>query len=274
MKRFTQIMLSAITLGALTLPMVGQAQTLTAGMGTAFNKRVTARLGYFWSDAKSKVRLDSSDGQFGTEINFEDDLGLQSSKGLSMLDLNWRLNLHHRIEASYVSLNRSGDTNVTADIRFGDDVFTIGTEINSKFQTDIWRVAWGWSWINNSKFEFGTLLGLHVTQIEVGIRALDGRIEENKSTTAPLPTIGLHGTYAFTPKLHLRGFFQWFALEYDKYDGSLFNASAALDYYAFDNFGIGIGYSLYDYDLKVDDTVNLKFDYEFKGPMAYANLYF
>lgn len=250
------------------------AETVTAGMGSSFNKTLTARLGYLWTEADSRVRLDSADGQFGTELSFEDDLGLQSSKGLSIGELSWRINLRHRIDFTYTGLSRDGDQRLTADIRFGDDIYTIGTDVRTKFDSDIWRLGWGWSWFNDSKFEFGSMLGLHVTEVNVGIETLDGRLTEEEGTTIPLPTIGLQGTYAFTPKLHIRGWFQWFSLEYDKYDGSLFNASVALDYYALDNVGIGLGYNYYDYDLTIDDDHNLVFDYQFHGPMLYANIFF
>ncbi len=76
----------------------------------------------------------------------------------------------------------------------------------------------------------------------------------------------------------MRSWFQWFALEYDKYDGPLVNASMAVDYHAFDNFGVGVGaglgYSYFNYDLTVDNDKKLTFNYEFHGPMLYANIYF
>ncbi len=253
---------------------LAQTTNVSAGMGSSFNKMFTARIGYLWTEADTRVRLDSSNGDIGADINFEDSLGLQSSKGISLGELSWRINLHHRIDFSYTGLSRDGEQRLTADIDFGDNTYTIGTDVNSIFSSDIWRLAWGWSWINDSKVEFGSLLGLHVTEIKVGIRGANGLLSEEEATTIPLPTIGLQGSYAFTPKWHLRGWFQWFALEYDKYDGSLFNTSVALDYYAFDNVGIGLGYNYYRYDLTVADDHQAIFDYTFHGPMLYANIYF
>jgi hypothetical protein len=259
---------------SLPIQVSANSETVAAGMGASFNKTLTGRVGYFWSQADTKILLDSKNGRVGTDLSFEDDLGLQSSKGLSMADLIWRINLHHRIEATYTSLRRSGGRRLSADIDFGDEQFNIGADIHSTFESDIWRLSWGWSWFNDSKFEFGSLLGLHTTQIKAGIRTANGLVSEEETATIPLPTIGLQGTYAFTPDLHLRGWFQWFALEFDKYDGGIFNASLSLDYYAFDNIGFGLGYSYYDYDLKVSDGRHLDFNYEFHGPMAYLNFYF
>ncbi len=95
---------------------------------------------------------------------------------------------------SYTNLRRDGDQRLTADIHFGDDIFTTGTDVDTTFDSDIWRLAWGWSWINNSKMEFGSLLGLQVTDVKLAVRALDGQLVEEEDTTLPLPTIGLHGT--------------------------------------------------------------------------------
>ncbi len=76
-------LIAALTLGNAAL---AETTSISAGMGSSFMRVVTARLGYLWSNADRRIRLDSSDGNIGTDINFEDDLGLQSSKGLSMGD--------------------------------------------------------------------------------------------------------------------------------------------------------------------------------------------
>jgi len=264
--------LLGLALLPLNLPV--SAQTVEAGMGVGFNKRFTARAGYLWSDADTSVRVDGRAGRVGAQVNLEDDLGMQKSKGLSVVELSWRLNQHHRFDFEYNSLSRDGRRTLTADIEFGDEIFTVGADVYSHFESDIWRLSWAWSLVNTGKVEFGTLLGLHVTEVSVGLRALGGQVEEAEDTTVPLPTIGLQGAYAFTPKLYLRGWFQWFTLEYGKYDGSLLNANLALDYYAFDNVGLGVGYAYYDYDLEIDDDHNVVYDYRFQGPMAYLNVYF
>ena len=63
---------------------------------------------------------------------------------------------------------------------------------------------------------------------------------------------GLTLDVVFTPELAIEGGLGYFSLSYDKYDGRLFTATAALEYRITDNIGVGAGYGLIDVDLSVD----------------------
>src|SRR5688572_23609095 len=68
----------------------------------------TLQLGGFRADTDTTVRLDSTTLGRGTEINFENVLGVDDSKTLPEFSFLWRINPRHGIEGSYVTLNRSG----------------------------------------------------------------------------------------------------------------------------------------------------------------------
>src|SRR4029077_13693622 len=49
----------------------------------------------------SNIRVDSEDGSIGTEVDAEDDLGLQTVKWEPRFSLRWRPGKRHEIEAGY-----------------------------------------------------------------------------------------------------------------------------------------------------------------------------
>jgi predicted porin len=116
----------------------------------------------------------------------------------------------------------------------------------------------------------GAVLGLHVTDFSaslaapaVGARTGDG--------LAPLPTVGLYGAYAFTPRWLLSGRVDYFTLNYNEYDGSLTNLNVGVDYRFTRNFGAGLAYRYVDYKVTASKTSYTgELQYKFSGPMLYG----
>ncbi|MEN8166250.1 MAG: 2-oxoglutarate synthase [Pseudomonadota bacterium] len=256
--------------------------------GTGFNKSFNFRLSGFWAKTSTKIRVDSNDGVIGEEISFEDDLNLSERKTLPLFDITYRFNPRHMLDFSYVDLERTASSTWTKEGTTTDDIrWSVGTEIRGGFESEVYRLAYGYSFINDGKKELGVLLGLHTTRIGITIEGegelviVDGEGNEvvvddqasrtyDEGFTIPLPMLGLTGSYAFTPKLYMRGWVQFFTLDYDEYDGSLLNASGMLAYDLTNNFGIGAGYAYYSYDLDVErDNLKGSFTYDFQGPTAF-----
>ena len=45
----------------------------------------------------------------------------------------------------YFELRRTGDQRLTADITFGDEVFSLGTDVSSYFHTEVLRLSYAYS---------------------------------------------------------------------------------------------------------------------------------
>ncbi|MBL3526150.1 MAG: 2-oxoglutarate synthase [gamma proteobacterium endosymbiont of Lamellibrachia anaximandri] len=257
--------------------------------GTGFNKSFNIRLSGFMATTSTEIRVDSAGGVIGETLSFEDDLNLSDREILPLLDITYRFNPRHMLDFSYVDLGRNGATTFTKGGTTTDDIqWSVGTEMQSRFESEVYRLAYGYSFINDGKKEFGVLLGLHVTRFNVGLSGRGSLVAVDPDTgneivvegegersydsgfTVPLPVVGLHGTYAFTPNFRVRGWGQFFSLKYDNYDGSMINASGMLEYDLFENLGIGVGYAYYGYDLDADrDDLKGGFSYDFSGPTAF-----
>lgn len=235
-----------------------------------YEEGFSMRLGGFYSSADTKLRIDSSDGSRGTSISLEDDLGFTQDKSLPMIDAIWRINPRHRLELSYVRFARDSEKTISGEIRFGDSVFPVNTAVNAKFDSDVWRLTYGWSFYRGDTSELSLLLGLHTTAFKTGMSKVGGgvQIAETADRTIPLPTIGLSGTWAIDPQWRLGALAQVFSLDYGDYDGTLFNGSVSAEYRLNRNWALGAGYTVYDYNLDVTDgKARGSFDYQFADPM-------
>lgn len=201
-----------------------------------YEQGFSMRLGGFRSTADTTLRVDAANGALG-----------------------------------YLRLARDARKTIAGEIRFGDQVFPVSTNVNSAFDSDVWRLTYGWSFYREGGNELSLLLGLHTTKFNVKLESSGGGIAEAAERTIPLPTIGLQGSWALGQSWRLNALAQFFSLDYDDYEGSLVSASVAAEYRMNPNLAAGVGYILNDYDLDVTKgKARGSFDYQFSGPMIYV----
>jgi hypothetical protein len=215
----------------------------------------------------------------GTEFSFESDLGMADSKTLPSALLGMRFFDNWRLEFEYYSLKRNATKTLGRQIVWDDTVFDIAAELRSDFDSSIYRLTTGYSFLKTPTAEFGASLGLHVTDFRVALAAssnIGGPISsEAKDALAPLPTLGLYGGYAFSPAFGVRGRADLLSFKYQDYDGKLVNVELALDWRFSQNFGVGIGYRYVDYQLDVTKPRwNGQLKYKFSGPVLFLEAAF
>jgi hypothetical protein len=237
-----------------------------------YEQGVSARLGALFATADTTLRLDASNGALGTSLSLESDLGYEDAKTVPLFDATWRINPRHRIELGYAKLARDSQRTITGEIHFGDSVFPVNANVYSKFDSDIWRLTYGWSFYRDGGNELALLVGLHTTSFKTKLETSGGGIAESADRTVPLPTIGLQGTWAVDPKWRLTGWVQVFSLNYGDYEGSMVNGAVSAEYRLSPNVALGAGYTVFDYNLDVTKgKARGSFDYQFAGPMVYVN---
>ena len=236
----------------------------------------------FWPDIDTTVSVSGAGGLVGTKIDLESDLKLKDRKSLPAFFAGARFGDHWSIIGEYYALDRSASASSSRDITFDDVTFPSGATISSEFDTDVYRVAVGYSFIRNDKVDFGAALGLHVTQFTVGLEG-QGHVggaavqsqARKRDALAPLPTLGLYGAYQATPKLTVGGRVDYLSLKVSDYDGRLINAEARASYRVFKNVGVGVMYRYVDYDLDIEkERWNGEIAYKFKGPALFLQAAF
>lgn len=235
--------------------------------------------GGFWPALDTKIRLDGSQGQIGTVIDFESNLGMQESKSLPLLRARWRLSRRNAIDFGYFDLNRSGQTLSDVTIRFGDVVFPANIPLNSFFDSEIYSAAWSFSFIHNDRTDIAFQVGLNVQDISVGIKGPLGVLEEEADLTAPLPTFGFSVQHFLTEKWSLDGRMGVFALELDLGDGDfageVVSLAAGVGYDPWKNVGFRAGIEYFHINLDVTDNDWVgALRYDWWGPTAQITLSF
>ena len=217
-------------------------------------------------------------GAAGTDIDLEGELGLDSHETLPAVYAGWRFTDRFTLAGEYYALDRNGSRVLSRDINFGDSTFPAQLEVNSKMHSDVYRVTLGYSFIKNDQAELGAALGLHATDFSLSVTG-QSRIgnatglqndRQHTKFLAPMPTLGVFGTFEPMPKVIMTGRADYMSLKIGDYDGSIFNGQAAIGYRVWRNVDLGVSYRYVKYKLYVDKRLQTHLDYRFSGPSVFV----
>jgi hypothetical protein len=196
--------------------------------------------GIFIASRDTDTRLDGTT-EDGTDLDFEGDLGLDSSTSVFRLDGYYRFNSRHRLDLSVFDFSRDGSKRIQEDIQWGDYFFNIDTVVKVDDNLTIYKAAYTYSFLQREQGYIGASVGLHVldTRVSLSIKGLgDG---DRGEVTAPLPVIGLRGQYDFGNRWTFRASSEFFFVEIDDVEGSLTDLYAGFDFAINDTVSIGLG---------------------------------
>ena len=232
-------------------------------------------LGVFITDRDSETRVDASGGLGGTPVDLEKELGLDNSDTVFRLDGYYRLNNKHRIDFSAFDLSRTSTKVIDTEIDWGDTIYPINTTVSGDFDLRIYKLAYTYSIMSRDKGYLGLTGGLYVADIGTRLSAEGIGERQGGGITAPLPVIGLRGEYRFSEKWTLRASGEFFALEYDAFDGSLVDLYAGIDYQLFEHVALGLGLNSVQMDVGVEDAdLSGNLDWRYNGGLLFVKVDF
>jgi outer membrane scaffolding protein for murein synthesis (MipA/OmpV family) len=242
-------------------PIVDNEKIWSANIGLAYNAdlfqpresrrggkrqaRLELRLAGFSVSADGKVVHDNVNGEPGDEIDLEDLLGIDDSENVVQFEAIYRFNDFHRFELSYHRMSRTGTTQLERDINFGDKTFSSGSELVSRFDSELLRLGYGYSLINDEQKELGVMAGMHLTDRVTEIVALPSGEQERTDVSTPLPVIGAFGSVETGRRSSLGAELQLFGLQFDRLEGTMLFASLEWQWRIGDRLSVGIGYNAY-----------------------------
>ena len=270
-----QMKLGALTtISILFLSSAATAQQEDDWQSWPLADRFTVRLDAFFPSLDTRVRVDASDGEPGTTVDFEQNLGMSDTENLPSIGFGWRFAKKHQVALEGFVLDRSGSSITTSEIRFGDEVFVVDLPISSFFDMNIVSLNYSYSLIFDEKKELAFAMGLSVQDIKFGIfgNAGLGIIASESGITAPLPTFGLRGAYAFTDKWIGRFGIGILSLDLalsdeDELGGEVLQANASVQHNTFENVHFALSYNYFD--VRFDYTTDLRttsIGYQYHGP--------
>lgn len=232
--------------------------------------RFSVNLGTFFTDRNTNTQLDSESLGKGTEIDFEDDLGLDSSDTVFRLDGHYRFNQKHRLNFSVFDLSRDSSAAIQRDIQFGDEIFLIDTVVNSNFDLRIYKLVYTYSIMQRDNGYLGVSVGAHIADSKIGLAEQNLGKVEVRSITAPLPVLGLRGEYEIADRLTLTAIGEFFMVEFDDVDGSLVDLYLGIDYQVIEHVAIGLGFNTVNFDVDVSKSdFSGSLDWRYDGALLF-----
>ena len=227
-------------------------------------------IGAFITDRQSTTRLDSDDGS-GTEIDLEDDLGLESSTNVARLGGYVWLGKRHRLDGAYFNLNRESTFPIKETIDFGDQTFVINTSIQTESKLSIIKADYTYAVVAKDRGWLGLTGGLYIADTSLTLSQQTLGQAESEDVTAPLPVFGLRGDYAFNDHITLRGAAQYFAYEAQDVDGRLTDFYVGADYGFGKRMAVGLAYNKVSMNIgAIEDTgFDSRLDWGYDGFLLY-----
>jgi hypothetical protein len=232
--------------------------------------------GVFLPSINTSVRVDNPNTGTGTEIDLQDDLGIDDTQTTFYGSAYWRFSPRHRIGVGYFRFKDEVTATAQRDLQIGDEIFPAGASLFSEFKFEILPIHYSYSFIKREKMEFAGTLGVHWYNINFSVAGsaslggLDVDAEVTSKVGAPLPLLGLNFRYNFTPKWTAGIHGEVFGLSVGDFDGNLVNLSARTEYWFFNNLGAGLALNWFRLDVEVDGSDwRGELEYKYWGPQFY-----
>jgi hypothetical protein len=277
MARHLPGLLPAIAL-CLALPVPGEA----AGDRGPLEQDFQMSLGGFFMNFDTDVRLDGETTGNGTDINWEDEFDFEDQDRLR-IDGFWRFAEKHKVRFMYFENNRSNNKVLSRDIEFGDTIFPVNLQVDSRLDTRIVELAYEYAFMRRENWELSGSIGIHNVQIKAGLRGDlstpggSGTVatEEVADGDGPLPVLGVHYLWHMGHDFYFEGLAQFFFAEIDNYDGSLEDYKIGVTWFPWRNVGVGVAYNQFVTRLDVEkDAFTGRFKLQYGGPMAFITVGF
>lgn len=212
---------------------------------------------FFVTNIDTTVSLAKTAGPVGAgaRIDFEDQLGLDNSQAVGRIDGYYRFGKKSRIDFSYWKIDRDTNRVISEDITIGDITIPAGGTVHTRYDTDTLKAAYGFSFYNVPKAELGILAGLHLTTVDLEVTDLTGGAgSEQADSPIPLPVFGFYLRYNISPRWRFLVNSQFFALDFEDFDGSLTDLRLNVEHQTFKHAGFGFGFNRIAIDLEASSS--------------------
>lgn len=245
------------------LPLAASAQPKAGG------ERAGIIVGAFITDRQSSTRFDSGSSD-GTDIDMEDDLGLESSTNVARLGGYVWLGKRSRLDGAYFDLSRSAAIPIEETIDFGDETFQINTVLTTESDLTIIKADYTFAVLAKERGWLGVTAGLYIAETGFALSQPTLGRAESEDVTAPLPLFGLRGDYAINEHITLRGVAQVFAYSANKLDGHLTDFYVGADYGFGKRMAVGLAYNRVSMNIGADTSgFSGRIDWGYDGFLAY-----
>jgi hypothetical protein len=203
----------------------------------------------------------------GALVEFEDAFGLENSENVPRIDGYYRFGKRSRVDFSYWKIDRDATQTIAQDVTIGDTTFNVNETVRTRFDSETFKVAYGFSFHNSPKVEVGINAGLHLTTLDMDVTDLTGGAgSEQADAPVPLPVLGFYLRYNISRRWRFNANTQFFFLEYEDFEGSLTDVRLNVEHQTFKHVGFGLGLNRIDFDIEANSS-----DDDFRGTFENVN---
>jgi hypothetical protein len=197
----------------------------------------------------SNIRIDGSNGN-GTDLDAEDQLGLDQTKFQPRAALRWRPGRRHQLEIGYQFARRTAEKTLDRDIIFADSTYQAGLAVNSTFNTDQAFLTYRFAFMAHDRTQIGVGVGLGALFFKMGLDAL-AAVGSNQVTfsqvqdfVGPTASLGLFGNFRLGDRWYLESDLRAMKVGIDRIDAKIWEANLAGRYFLSDKVGLEAGYGI------------------------------
>ena len=202
--------------------------------------RFNFRLEGSWLALGTTIRLDSATIGKGTTLNFEDDLGLDSTKIIPTLSFEWQISRKHRIGARWQDITRDSTSQVLEDIQWGDEIIPIDADVTLGFdiaQTFVDYTYYPWV---KENWAGGVGLGFRHMDLLTVLSVNDVTLEDQIDVAAPLPYVNFEYRTMLGKSWRFKAQLGWFYLSLGDVSGGQWIGRIAAEYITDRRWGFGL----------------------------------
>jgi hypothetical protein len=156
--------------------------------------------GTMWNPAPSGLISSAQFGIAGSNIDFNRDLGLTTSR-IKDLRIVLRPSTKQKFRVQYTPLNYLAATTLDRSVVFNGINFNVALPIQTTFDWKVWRFGYEYDFLYKKRGYVGMLLEARLTQMTARLASpID---TEFTTVRAPLPSVGVVGRAYITPEVAL-----------------------------------------------------------------------
>ncbi|MCR6662484.1 MAG: hypothetical protein NVV60_04890 [Luteimonas sp.] len=216
--------------------------------------------GHFRSDHNLRLRWDSSAGTYGTEIDFQRDLGFDRKQDT----LPWNVHFavgderQHKFEAHGYGYSDRSRFVIQRALAIGDNVYPIDAEASSRFDLRTGSLSYTWFFQRDDRQATGIGIGALHYRLDIGIDALvrgsegDIRLANTHAGEKWAPMLRAEYVRVLSPQWRWKTAAAYIRKPNGDTTGDIIDASVELEWLPLRNAGLALRYSYNRLDFDLD----------------------
>jgi len=235
---------------------------------------ITLELNAWLADISGTVRWGSGTIP-GTDIDFQNDLGLDSTEVGPLVRLDIGITDMWDIRFSFWHTNFDNTLPLETTVDFGGTLFAPGTEVDVEFMMDAYTALLGYKFVDGEQLDLTFLFGAGIYRPQLTIE--DDAGPTQREATIPTPLVGVALDLELSESLSLRGQVAGMSLDISDGSGQVLDAEAAIRLQLFEGICLIGGYKLFTTDAEfmteIEDEYNMG-NFRIEGPFFGLGLIF